>query len=145
MRGLVRPLLLICLILAVPVVPFLLWGAPLEAAFENWFVRWTTPGPTALLIVASHAIWSDWPAIAAEPPRHRSPNAGWPEAAMARALGVALSGPRTYHGVLTDFPYVNETGRKDIGAPEVDAACRALWRVWAGALGLAILLAFVFH
>jgi len=100
---------------------------------------------TALLIVGSHAIWSAWPAIMAEAPRHRSPNAGWPEAAMARALGVALAGPRTYHGVLTDFPYVNDTGRKDIGAPEVDAACRALWRVWAGALGLAILLALVFH
>ncbi|SHL07011.1 adenosylcobinamide-phosphate synthase [Roseovarius marisflavi] len=100
---------------------------------------------TALLIVVTHAIWSDWPAIRAEAPRHRSPNAGWPEAAMARALGVALSGPRTYHGVLTDFPYVNETGRKDIGAPEIDATCRALWRVWAGALGLAILLSFVFH
>ena len=100
---------------------------------------------TALLIVVTHAIWSDWPAIMAEAPRHRSPNAGWPEAAMARALGVALSGPRTYHGVLTDFPYVNEAGRKDIGAPEIDAACRALWRVWAGALGLVIALALVFH
>jgi len=100
---------------------------------------------TALLIVGTHAIWSELPAIMAEAPRHRSPNAGWPEATMARALGVALSGPRTYHGVLTDFPYVNDTGRKHIGAPEIDAACRALWRVWAVALGLVITLALVFH
>ncbi|WP_294613591.1 adenosylcobinamide-phosphate synthase CbiB [uncultured Roseovarius sp.] len=100
---------------------------------------------TALLIVASHAIWFDWPAIAAEAPRHRSPNAGWPEAAMARALGIALSGPRTYHGILTDFPYVNDSGRKDIGAPEIDAACSALWRAWAGALVLVIVLVLVFH
>jgi adenosylcobinamide-phosphate synthase len=28
--------------------------------------------------------------------RHRSPNAGWPEAAMAGALGLALAGPRHY-------------------------------------------------
>jgi adenosylcobinamide-phosphate synthase len=28
--------------------------------------------------------------------RHRSPNAGWPEAAMAGALGLSLAGPRQY-------------------------------------------------
>ena len=31
--------------------------------------------------------------------RHRSPNAGWPEAAMAGALGLKLAGPRSYGGV----------------------------------------------
>jgi adenosylcobinamide-phosphate synthase len=30
--------------------------------------------------------------------RHRSPNAGWPEAAMAGALGLSLAGPRVYAG-----------------------------------------------
>ena len=40
--------------------------------------------------------------------RHRSPNAGWPEAAMAGALGVRLSGPRIYHGSATDEPWLNE-------------------------------------
>lgn len=39
--------------------------------------------------------------------RHRSPNAGWPEAAMAGALGVRLSGPRTYDGVVSDEPWLN--------------------------------------
>jgi cobalamin biosynthesis protein CobD/CbiB len=29
-------------------------------------------------------------------PKHRSVNAGWPEAAMAHRLGLALSGPRSY-------------------------------------------------
>lgn len=38
---------------------------------------------------------------------HRSPNAGWPEAAMAGALGCRLSGPRRYHGQLTQDPFVN--------------------------------------
>ncbi len=38
---------------------------------------------------------------------HRSPNAGWPEAAMAGALGVRLSGPRIYAGQLTQEPWVN--------------------------------------
>lgn len=38
---------------------------------------------------------------------HRSPNAGWPEAAMAGALGVRLSGPRMYDGVASDDPWLN--------------------------------------
>lgn len=40
--------------------------------------------------------------------RHRSPNAGWPEAAMAGALNVRLSGPRSYHGIETPEPWLNE-------------------------------------
>jgi len=38
---------------------------------------------------------------------HRSPNAGWPEAAMAAALGVRLSGPRAYADRVTDEPWIN--------------------------------------
>ncbi|MFN3609315.1 MAG: adenosylcobinamide-phosphate synthase CbiB [Hyphomonas sp.] len=39
--------------------------------------------------------------------RHRSPNAGWPEAAMAGALGVRLSGPRQYGSHVSDEPWLN--------------------------------------
>ncbi len=42
---------------------------------------------------------------------HRSPNAGWPEAAMAGALGVRLSGPRTYAEGPSDDPYLNPAAR----------------------------------
>lgn len=38
---------------------------------------------------------------------HRSPNAGWPEAAMAGALGVRLSGPRIYASRIAQEPWVN--------------------------------------
>lgn len=47
--------------------------------------------------------------------KHRSPNAGWPEAAMAGALNIRLSGPRVYHDRLSDEPWVNE------GAPDPQA------------------------
>ncbi len=40
---------------------------------------------------------------------HRSPNAGWPEAAMAGALGVRLSGPRVYGDRVADEPWLNGT------------------------------------
>ena len=62
--------------------------------------------------------------------QHRSPNAGWPEAAMAQALGIALAGPRSYDGVLRDFPWVNGDGRRDLSALDIDAARVILWKAW---------------
>lgn len=66
--------------------------------------------------------------MAADAPHHRSPNAGWPEAAMAAALGVALGGARHYGGVAADDPFLNASGRAATAAD----ICRAL-RVYAGA------------
>ena len=91
---------------------------------------------TALMIAALHGRLADWPAIVAEARQHRSPNAGWPEAAAARALGVALSGPRSYDGRMQEFPFVNAAGRREIGAGEIDKAVCLLWRVWGAGLGL---------
>lgn len=71
-----------------------------------------------------------WPAIMRDARMHRSPNAGWPEAAMAQVLDIALSGPRSYHGELRDFPFVHPDGRRGIGAEEIDAAVGVLWRSW---------------
>jgi adenosylcobinamide-phosphate synthase len=42
---------------------------------------------------------------------HRSINAGWPEAAMAGALGVRLCGPRSYYGETADEPWLNAAAR----------------------------------
>lgn len=50
--------------------------------------------------------------------KHRSPNAGWPEAAMAGALGVRLSGPRVYGASVSAEPWLNE-GAPDPGASEM--------------------------
>jgi adenosylcobinamide-phosphate synthase len=47
---------------------------------------------------------------------HRSINAGWPEAAMAGALGVRLSGPRVYHGNTVNEPWLNEGARDPLPA-----------------------------
>lgn len=54
--------------------------------------------------------------------KHRSPNAGWPEAAMAGALDIALAGPRAYPGYTVDDPYMNEAGRKQATANDIDRA-----------------------
>ncbi|NEX45957.1 adenosylcobinamide-phosphate synthase CbiB [Pseudotabrizicola algicola] len=84
---------------------------------------------TALLIALAHG-WTNPAPILRDAPLHRSPNAGWPEAAMAVVLDVALSGPRAYHGVMSDFPWVWPEGRRNAAAKDIDAACRALWRAW---------------
>jgi len=52
---------------------------------------------------------------------HRSPNAGWPEAAMAGALGFKLSGPRSYDGAMTEDPWVGE-GSSDLTASYIRRA-----------------------
>jgi adenosylcobinamide-phosphate synthase len=69
--------------------------------------------------------------------RHRSPNAGWPEAALAGALGFALNGPRAYRGVPTEEPWTNAAGRKLLDAPDIWQALRLYLRacLW---LGLAV-------
>ena len=59
--------------------------------------------------------------VLTDAPTHASPNAGWPEAAYASALGVALGGPRQYAGYRVEAPFLNHTGRRDIGADDIKA------------------------
>jgi adenosylcobinamide-phosphate synthase len=55
--------------------------------------------------------------------KHRSPNAGWPEAAMAGALGLRLAGPRAYHGTMLDDHWIGE-GRETASAQDIRMALR---------------------
>lgn len=73
--------------------------------------------------------------------RHRSPNAGSPEAAMAGALGVRLSGPRIYHGSATDEPWLNE-GARDPFAADIGEGLTVYRRAMALLAGILAILAF---
>ncbi|MDI3559411.1 adenosylcobinamide-phosphate synthase CbiB [Bradyrhizobium sp. Arg816] len=73
--------------------------------------------------------------------RHRSPNAGWPEAAMAGALGVRLSGPRIYHGSATDEPWLNE-GARDPLAADISQGLTIYRRAMLLLAGILAILAF---
>ncbi len=55
--------------------------------------------------------------------RHRSPNAGWPEAAMAGALGLRLGGPRIYSGAMVEDHWMGQ-GRPDLASCDIRAALR---------------------
>jgi adenosylcobinamide-phosphate synthase len=78
--------------------------------------------------------------------RHRSPNAGWPEAAMAGALGIRLSGPRVYGDRVSDEPWLNADAPDPDGGDVVRglAVYRRAMAVWAaGLLAMALLRALV--
>ncbi|MDX7950097.1 adenosylcobinamide-phosphate synthase CbiB [Lichenihabitans sp. Uapishka_5] len=68
---------------------------------------------------------------------HRSPNAGWPEAAMAGALGIALAGPRIYGGTRVDDRFIGGP-RREVTLADIRRAL-TLYRV-AAALQVAVLL-----
>jgi adenosylcobinamide-phosphate synthase len=85
---------------------------------------------TAILILLPDRGARARPGLVADARSLRSPNAGWPEAAMARRLDVALAGPRRYDGQLADLAWVFEQGRKAPGAEDVDRSVTILWQVW---------------
>ncbi|MFD2236886.1 adenosylcobinamide-phosphate synthase CbiB [Aureimonas populi] len=82
----------------------------------------------AALVVPGARPGAAWRAMVRDAPRHRSPNAGWPEAAMAGALGLALAGPRAYGGTEVRDALMGEGGRREAGAADIRRAL-ALYRV----------------
>ncbi len=104
------------------------WAAAKLDDVLNWIPARFTAALIALTSLKMPAI----SAIGRDAAKHRSPNAGWPEAAMAVALDVALSGPRIYDGRKADEPFVHPSGRKELTANDVVRAVRALWRCWTG-------------
>lgn len=65
-----------------------------------------------------------WSAMLRYAPRHRSPNAGWPEAAMAGALGIAVGGPRSYAGQRVEAAWMNDGGRPALAPDDIGRALR---------------------
>lgn len=103
--------------------------------------NWVPARLTAMLIMFSYMRWDIWPLIRRDAGLHRSPNAGWPEAAMAAVLGIALSGPRSYDGKMQDFPFVFAEGRRQGTADDIVSAVNVLWRAWGLTLVMMLLFA----
>ena len=85
----------------------------------------------SLLMVAAAALiglnWrQSWAILRRDASQASSPNAGWPEAALAGALGVRLGGPSTYFGRLVDRPYLGDPGQP-LSAQTYDSAIRLLY------------------
>jgi adenosylcobinamide-phosphate synthase len=86
----------------------------------------------ALLLILASVLCNDasagaaWRAIRRDAARHRSPNAGYPEAAMAGALGLSLAGPRFYAGISVEDAFMGD-GRREAEAKDIRRAL-ALYR-----------------
>jgi adenosylcobinamide-phosphate synthase len=78
-----------------------------------------------------------WRALRRDASRHRSPNAGWPEAAMAGALGLRLAGPRRYGGELLDDAWMGD-GRAAATPTDIRRALRLLMLAWVAAAVLLV-------
>lgn len=84
------------------------------------------PARLTALLIAAGALFvkgahpeAAWSTALRDAHKHESPNAGWPEAAFAGALGFRLGGPRTYDGELVDLPSFG-TGQPDLGAADIE-------------------------
>jgi adenosylcobinamide-phosphate synthase len=85
-----------------------------------------------------------WTAAVRDAEKHRSVNAGWPEAAMGGALGLALAGPRHYQESEVEDAWMNHGGRKEATSDDIYRAL-SLYRKASGGLAvfLFLLMAFV--
>jgi adenosylcobinamide-phosphate synthase len=88
-------------------------------------VNWIPARLAGLLLIGAAAMHPEadprgaWRAMWRDARHHRSPNAGWQEAALAGALGVALAGPRRYHGEVVDDAWMGRDGRREAGVPDI--------------------------
>jgi adenosylcobinamide-phosphate synthase len=73
----------------------------------------------AALVLPDASPGGAFSAMRRDAPLHRSPNAGWPEAAMAGALGLALAGPRRYEGTIEEDNWMNAGGRREASAADI--------------------------
>lgn len=113
------------------------------AARLDDLLNWIPARLSGLLICIVHQNNSALNIMWRDAKLHRSPNAGWPESAMAGVLDVSISGPRSYEGVIKNYPFVNVDGKKKLTAVDIDNAVDVLWRSWGGlVLGCGVILFF---
>lgn len=104
---------------------------------------------TALLMVAAAAVTGldargAWRILRRDAGKASSPNAGWPEAAMAGALGVRLGGPSTYFGQVVPKPFIGEP-HQPLAASHHRQAVRVLYATSFIMAGLTFLALYLTH
>ena len=105
------------------------------------------PARLTALLFCGAAFWvkgadaeKGWTTALRDAKKHASPNAGWPEAAVAGALGLALGGPRAYAGEVHDLPQFGD-GRADLGPADIRKALELYGMMLNLALGVTLALA----
>jgi adenosylcobinamide-phosphate synthase len=98
----------------------------------NW-----VPARICALIICSFRLPANWPKVQREAATHASPNAGWPESAMAYALGIRLGGTNFYDGEAVQGPIFNVSGRAAT-ISDIKSSLSRIWLVVFAAGGLFI-------
>lgn len=113
-----------------------------SARFDD-LLNWIPARLTALL-VAGAAFFvrradpeAAWSTALRDARKHASPNAGWPEAAFAGALGFELGGPRAYAGEVHDLPRFGD-GKASLTALDILKSLELYWSAMNLLLGLAV-------
>lgn len=111
-------------------------------------VNWIPARLTALLFCAA-AFWvkgadaeKGWTTALRDASKHDSPNAGWPEAALAGALGYSLGGARTYDGETHNLPEFG-SGRGDLGPADIRKSLELYAMMLNLALGITLAIAIL--
>jgi len=99
-------------------------------------LNWAPARLCALMLCLFHTPVS-WRKVQREAGAHASPNAGWPEAAMAYALGVRLGGTNYYDGEAVEGPVFNASGRV-AGISDIKNSLTRIWWVVFAAGGMLI-------
>ena len=117
-----------------------------SARLDDWVNLPASRLAAALLLVvapsghrhaAFQAVWRD-------AGKHRSPNAGWPESAMAGALDLQLAGPRIYAGETVPDAFMGQ-GRRDAAAADIRAALHLYRRACILQFALILALAVIWQ
>jgi adenosylcobinamide-phosphate synthase len=104
----------------------------------NW-----VPARICALIICLFRLPASWPKVQREAAAHASPNAGWPEAAMAYALGIRLGGTNFYDGEAVQGPIFNVSGRGATISDIKSSLSRIWWVVFVTAVGVCLLLSLI--
>ncbi|GAB2726953.1 adenosylcobinamide-phosphate synthase CbiB [Halomonas garicola] len=101
-------------------------------------VNWLPARFTALCFcLGGRRTWQGaWRGTRRDAPRHASPNAGWPEAAVAHRLGIALGGVSRYQGVMSRSATLGEP-RETPNAGHIHRAIALMHAAWARFFALA--------
>ena len=124
------------------------WASAKLDDFVNWF-----PARLSALFIILAAVFGRGTTVALAMGRvvlqdaklHRSPNAGWPETAMAGVINAALAGPRTYAGYRVDDVYINQAGRQNLNFKDVTLARCVFWTACLIEAFFVLVTAYVIH
>ena len=118
------------------------WASARLDDLLNWI-----PARLTALLLAGAAFWvkdadaeGSWTTALRDARKHDSPNAGWPEAALAGALGFSLGGPRAYDGEVHELPEFG-TGRADLSPSDIRKSLELYEMMLNVALGVTLAIA----